>query len=59
MHIISFDQICEESQPLRGENDKFKYRFFECGTFTFKCQIFTKIKGSIEVYDPEPVVSMR
>ena len=37
MHIISFDNICEESNPLRNEEDTFKYRFFECGTFSYKC----------------------
>jgi plastocyanin len=37
MHIISFDKICEESQPLRCKDDKFKHRFFESGTFTYKC----------------------
>lgn len=59
MHIISFDTICEESNPLRSEDDIYKYRFFECGTFTYKCQIFRKMKGIIEVYDPEPKVSTR
>lgn len=54
MHIISFDTICEESNPLRGEDDIYKQRFFECGTFSYKCQIFTRMKGVIEVYDPEP-----
>ena len=59
MHIISFDSICEESNPLRSEDDFYKYRFFECGTFTYKCQIFRKMKGIIEVYDPEPTKSTR
>lgn len=55
MHIVSFDAIPEESEPLRTVEDSFKLRFFQEGTFTYRCAIQTRIKGTIEVYDPTPV----
>jgi plastocyanin len=57
MHIISFDNICEESEPMRNSKDTYKHRFFDAGKFTYKCSIYTRMKGTIEVYDSAPSVS--
>jgi plastocyanin len=59
MHIVSFDAIDEESEPLRTVDDTFKLRFFQEGTFTYRCAIQTRIKGTIEVYDPKPVQKIK
>ena len=52
MHVISFDSLNEESNPLKKESDSFKVRFFHTGQFTYRCSIYTRIKGTVEVYDP-------
>ena len=54
MHIVSFDAIGEESEPLRSNDDSFKLRFFKEGTFTYRCAIQTRMRGTIEVVDPKP-----
>lgn len=52
MHVISFDTLNEESEPLKEEKDTFKVRFFQTGLFSYRCSIYTRIKGTIEVFDP-------
>lgn len=52
MHVISFDTLNEESNPLKDEKDTFKVRFFKTGVFSYRCSIYTRIKGTIEVFDP-------
>ena len=39
MHIVSFDAIPEESEPFRSASDTFKLRFFNEGTFDYRCAI--------------------
>jgi plastocyanin len=39
MHIVSFDAIPEESEPFRSGKDTFKLRFFNEGTFDYRCAI--------------------
>ena len=51
---MSFDAIPEESEPIRSGSDSFKLRFFNEGTFTYRCAIQTRMRGTIEVYDPKP-----
>ena len=52
MHVISFDTLNEESNPLKDEKDTFKVRFFQTGLFSYRGSIYTRIKGAIEVFDP-------
>lgn len=52
MHVVSFVNLNEESDPLKDAKDVFKVRFFETGTFSYKCSIYTRMKGTIEVIDP-------
>jgi plastocyanin len=51
MHVISFDTINEESNPLKMTSDVFKVRFFNAGRFTYRCSIYTRMRGVIEVAD--------
>jgi hypothetical protein len=49
MHVICFDE--EESGPLKYPSDKFEMRFENPGIFEYKCSIYTRIKGKVEVVE--------
>eukprot|EP00347_Sterkiella_histriomuscorum_P013401 403364846 len=49
-HVVAFNDIHTESNILRL-NDTFKVKFHECGQFTYRCQIYTYMKGSIKVFE--------
>lgn len=49
MHIISF--LEEESGPLKNPTDKFEMKFESAGTFEYKCSIYTRMRGKIEVVE--------
>ncbi|CDW87023.1 UNKNOWN [Stylonychia lemnae] len=49
-HVIAFNDLPTESSILRL-NDTFRVKFHECGHFTYKCQIYTRMKGSIKVFE--------
>jgi plastocyanin len=51
MHIVSFDD--EESGPLKNPTDKFEMKFEKPGVFEYKCSIYTRMRGKIEVVDDE------
>ena len=51
-HIISFDEICVESPKLElPSTGSFSMNFQETGTFEYGCCIYSRMRGSIEVYD--------
>lgn len=50
--MLGFDNenIGIESDQLKNVGDSFKCKFLECGTYNYKCQIFSsRMKGCIEV----------
>ncbi len=51
-HVIAFKNIMIESSVLK-ENDTYKVRVKESGHYQYYCQIYTRMKGVIEVYDPQ------
>ena len=58
-HVIGFDDdnYDIESQPLKQNGDKFKCRFFECGSYNYRCQIYsTRLKGIVEVVSENDVM---
>lgn len=64
-HVISFDNLNEESEVLTSKrNSTFKVKFHETGFFTYRCQIYTRMLGAVEVverqlapYKGRPVVN--
>jgi len=51
-HVISFDNLNEESEVLTSKRTStFKVRFQETGFFTYRCQIYTRMLGAIEVVE--------
>ena len=48
--MIAFN-IPQTESPLLKLNDTFKVKFLESGHFYYQCQIITRMKGSIEVYE--------
>jgi len=61
MHVITFDSFYEESPPLKTPSDVYKFTFFNPGIFTYRCSIYHRMNGCIEVIDnieaiPRPFV---
>lgn len=55
-HVISFDNLNEESEALTSKrNSTFKVRFHETGFFTYRCQIYTRMLGAVEVVERQGV----
>jgi plastocyanin len=54
--VVCFDTIPEESYPLKSELDIFRVTFNEPGIFTYKCSIYTRMKGKVEVIGSVPLV---
>ena len=52
--MISFDNLNAESDLLSKKSDTFKVRFLETGTYNYRCQIYTRMRGVIEVFDVKP-----
>ena len=53
-HVISFSNLNAETKPLTKNSDGFKVRFLEPGVYNFRCQIYTRMRGRIEVVDHRP-----
>jgi len=55
-HVIAFDSIADESPRLSlskdGKETTFRMQFKNLGVFTYKCQIYTWMKGIVEVVEP-------
>jgi plastocyanin len=54
MHVISFDNLNAESGPLTASSEAFKVRFLDTGIYYYKCEIYTRMRGKIEVVDGHP-----
>ena len=54
MHVISFDNLYAESGPLTASSEAFKVRFLDTGIYYYKCEIYTRMRGKIEVVDGHP-----
>ena len=50
-HVVSFDNLNAESNLLSKNSDNFAVKFLEKGTYTYRCQIYTRMRGTIEVVD--------
>ena len=50
-HVISFDNLNAESGLLRKNSEPFRVRFLETGSFIYRCQIYTRMRGCIEVVE--------
>jgi len=50
-HVVTFDNIHEESGLMRTITDTFKVKFSEVGAFTYKCSMHTRMLGKIEVVE--------
>ena len=48
-HVVTFDDMPEESGLMRTITDTFKVRFFETGVFTYKCAMNTRMRGKVIV----------
>lgn len=48
-YVISFNDLGEESDPIRTKNDKFRLTFKRAGVFEYRCSIQTRMRGTIEV----------
>lgn len=59
MHVISFDSINEESDPLKNDGDVYQFRFKDVGTFKYHCSIYTRMKGTIEVIEDKEKKAFR
>jgi hypothetical protein len=55
-HVISFDNLNAESDLLSRNSPGFKVRFLETGTYNYRCQIYTRMRGLIEVFDVKPKI---
>ena len=55
-HVISFDNLNAESDLLSKNTDSFKVRFLETGTYNYRCQIYTRMRGIVEVFDVKPKI---
>ena len=55
-HVISFDNLNAESNLLTRNSESFKVRFLETGSYTYRCQIYTRMRGVIEVRDRRPKI---
>lgn len=55
-HVISFDNLNAESNLLSRNSESFKVRFLETGAYTYRCQIYTRMRGTIEVRDKMPKI---
>ena len=51
-HVIAFDSVAIESDPLTLRAPKFQWTFSERGTFAYRCLINTWMKGVVEVHEP-------
>jgi hypothetical protein len=51
LHVIGFDEIDEESDPIKHPSDSFEVKMERSGTLNFKCSIYTRLRGVIEVVD--------
>ena len=51
-HVVSFENINEESGLMRTVTDSFRVKFSDTGVFKYKCSIYTRMVGSIEVVEP-------
>lgn len=54
--MISFDNLNAESDLLSKNSETFKVRFLETGTYSYRCQIYTRMRGVIEVFDVKPKI---
>ncbi len=57
-HVIAFKDLPQESPVLSGSGSKnksntFKVKFLEVGSFPYNCQIYTRMKGLIKVFDKQ------
>lgn len=59
MHVISFDNLNEESDPLMKDGDIFQFRFKDVGTFKYHCSIYTRMRGTIEVIEDKDKKAIR
>ena len=53
MHVICFDSIPEESDPMRKKGDTFEVQIPKAGLYNYKCSIYTRMRGKIEVTEKE------
>jgi len=51
MHVISFEELGEESSPIKNESDTYRLRFTSPGSFHYNCSIYTRMRGCIDVID--------
>ena len=59
MHVISFDNLNAESSPLTATNSEtFKVRFLDTGTYYYRCEIYTRMRGKIEVVETQRQVNV-
>ena len=49
MHVVSFEQLGEDSELMRTEDDKFEMKFADLGTFEYRCGIRARMTGIVEV----------
>ena len=50
-HVISFDNLNAESQMLSKSGGTFVVKFLETGVYTYRCQIYTRMRGTVEVVE--------
>lgn len=50
-HVISFDNLNAESHLLHKGSNPFQVKFLDTGVYYYRCQIYTRMRGQIEVVE--------
>lgn len=52
-HVIAFESapLAMTESPLLRVNDSFKVKFLEVGSYPYRCQIYPRMRGMIQVLE--------